>query len=350
MVESGLIIEENKMKRYTQEDFDGIVRADDGYKYLPTGDYSDVGFNNANRLVFDVGCIISDHAELGNDCRFGMWCQMGGYCRVGVGCHFERHCSISAHCVVGWHTAFDDYCECGESCTFDEGCTFGESCKFGEGCTIKGEGRVGDYSRFGAHCVIGTIRNSEYALDKGCTIGSECKFGTGCTIGVNSTVGSGCKFANNCKIGIGEGNGIYLKEGCEIGPSCILKSAYCLRGTDIGDGCELISCNVQGGRIGNKCKLSGLFDYGDVVTFGDDCRVFRDDITINNAAFGKVAYIDGYTHLVMCDRTNGNVFIDDARGLTTLEAFCAKYANAANADDYMAAVAYARTKFARYSR
>lgn len=97
------------MKIYTQEEFDAIKREDYGYRYCPTGDYTQI-------KIFDEFIIFDDQ------CRFGERCRFGGGCSFGEGCRFGDGCVFGYECI---------FCGC---CSFNKGCSFGNRCSFDEGC------------------------------------------------------------------------------------------------------------------------------------------------------------------------------------------------------------------------
>lgn len=83
------------MKKYTQAEFDAIKRDEDGYLRLPTGDYCDVDFEGASRVIIGAsselgnGCELGDECELGNGCTLGDGCKLGNWCKLGEGCTLE---------------------------------------------------------------------------------------------------------------------------------------------------------------------------------------------------------------------------------------------------------------------
>lgn len=59
------------MKTYTQQDFDTLVRDVNGYLHCPAGDWSNVKFGGADKIVFAAGCTLGDDCELGDRCELG---------------------------------------------------------------------------------------------------------------------------------------------------------------------------------------------------------------------------------------------------------------------------------------
>ena len=74
------------MCKYTQADFDTLVRDDVGYLYLPSGDWTEVDFGGANKLVFGSQSILGDCSVLGNGCKLGSQCKLGNHCWLGNHC------------------------------------------------------------------------------------------------------------------------------------------------------------------------------------------------------------------------------------------------------------------------
>lgn len=45
------------MKTYTQQDFEALVRDENGYLYCPAGDWSSVEIEGVDKIVFATGCM-----------------------------------------------------------------------------------------------------------------------------------------------------------------------------------------------------------------------------------------------------------------------------------------------------
>lgn len=91
------------MKRYTQADFNALVRDEDGYLRLPTGDWCGVYFDGADRLIF------------ANVCKLGNGCKLGNYCRLDDDCKLGNRCKLGNDCKLG------DWCKIGTNCTMESG-------------------------------------------------------------------------------------------------------------------------------------------------------------------------------------------------------------------------------------
>ena len=53
------------MKKYTQADFDAMVRGQIVFLYCKSGDWSEANFHGAKKVIF------SDWCKLGNGCKLG---------------------------------------------------------------------------------------------------------------------------------------------------------------------------------------------------------------------------------------------------------------------------------------
>lgn len=53
-----------RMKKYTQAEFDAIERDEYGYKHLPSGDWTGVDFGGQDKLIFGDGCTLGNWCEL----------------------------------------------------------------------------------------------------------------------------------------------------------------------------------------------------------------------------------------------------------------------------------------------
>lgn len=71
------------MKTYTQEDFDALRRGDNGTIIVPEGNWENVDFRGADRLVFASGCRLGAGCELGDECKLGDGCELGAGCWFG---------------------------------------------------------------------------------------------------------------------------------------------------------------------------------------------------------------------------------------------------------------------------
>ena len=74
------------MKKYTQAEFDALLRDEGGVKICPAGDYTEV-------KSFGAEC------SFGPGCDFGAWCSFGAGCSFGERCSFGEQCDFSAGCV-----------------------------------------------------------------------------------------------------------------------------------------------------------------------------------------------------------------------------------------------------------
>ena len=72
------------MKKYTQADFDALVRDKEGYLHIPSGDWTGVDFGGQIKLIF------GDECTLGNWCTLGDECTLGNRCRLGDECTLEK--------------------------------------------------------------------------------------------------------------------------------------------------------------------------------------------------------------------------------------------------------------------
>ena len=77
------------MKKYTQADFDALVRDEKGYLNIPSGDWTGVDFGGQIKLIFGDGCKLGDWCTLGNGCKLGDGCKLGGWCKLGDECTLE---------------------------------------------------------------------------------------------------------------------------------------------------------------------------------------------------------------------------------------------------------------------
>ena len=64
------------MKKYTQAEFDALLRDEGGVKICPAGDYTEV-------KSFGAEC------SFGPGCDFGAWCSFGEQCDFSAGCVCE---------------------------------------------------------------------------------------------------------------------------------------------------------------------------------------------------------------------------------------------------------------------
>ena len=96
------------MKKYTQAEFDALLRDEGGVKICPAGDYTEV-------------------KSFGAECSFGPGCDFGAWCSFGAGCSFGERCSFGAGCSFGERCSFGAWCSFGEQCDFSAGCV----CEFG---------------------------------------------------------------------------------------------------------------------------------------------------------------------------------------------------------------------------
>lgn len=90
------------MKTYTQEDFDALRRGDNGTIIVPEGNWENVDFRGADRLVFASGCRLGAGCELGDECKLGDGRELGEGCELGDGCELGAGC---------WFGGLDDFVE-----------------------------------------------------------------------------------------------------------------------------------------------------------------------------------------------------------------------------------------------
>ena len=152
------------MKKYTQYEFEAIVRDEDGCLRLPTGDYSDIDFARKNKIIFADKSILGNYCELGDECMLGDECALGNWCKLGIGCKLGYRCVLGNWCLLG------NWCVLGERCKLGNDCVLGNDCELGNGCGL------------GNGCILGN----------GCVLGDRCYLGDGCVLGLRCRLGSGC--------------------------------------------------------------------------------------------------------------------------------------------------------------
>ena len=123
------------MKTYTQQDFDALVRDENGYLHCPAGDWSNVKFGGADKIVFAAGCKLGDRCTLGDWCKLGDACTLGHWCKLGGWCKLGDRCTLGNGCKLG------DVCKLGDDCEMGDGCTLGNGCALGGWCKLEG-GRI----------------------------------------------------------------------------------------------------------------------------------------------------------------------------------------------------------------
>ena len=77
------------MKKYTQADFDEMVRGQIVFLYCESGDWSEVDFHGAKKVIFSDWCKLGDWCTLGNECKLGNGCKLGDECTLGDECNLE---------------------------------------------------------------------------------------------------------------------------------------------------------------------------------------------------------------------------------------------------------------------
>lgn len=173
------------MNVYMQADFDALTRDADGYLHVPTGDWSAIKFNGANKLIFESGC------KLGYYCTLGKYCALGNGCKLGIGCTLGDGCTLGGCCTLGEYCALGNGCTLGNYCTLGKYCALGDGCKLGNGCAL------GDGCALGVGCSLenGKVQNATFF--KTSNIGSR-NDATYCycnTVTGNVYVRSGCWFS-----------------------------------------------------------------------------------------------------------------------------------------------------------
>lgn len=157
------------MNVYMQADFDSLTRDDNGFLYVPTGDWSNVDFGGASCIVFAKLCILGDYYRLGDNCILGERCKLGNYCKLGDGCKLEDRCRLGNDCKLGNRCKLCDNCALGDDCTLGFNCTLGDNCKLGNFCEL------------GSRCTLGD----------GCKLGDECTLGDECKLGDGGSLANG---------------------------------------------------------------------------------------------------------------------------------------------------------------
>ena len=154
------------LHKYTQAEYDAILRDENEDKHCPTGDYTDVDFHGETWVIFGDRCTLGDCCTLGDYCTLGNDCTLGNHCKLGNGCTLGNHCKLGNGCTLGNH------------CKLGYFCTLGDFCKLGNCITYEG-GRVknGLYITCGA---IGSDSRTAYAYidcDGAMYVRDGCWFG-----------------------------------------------------------------------------------------------------------------------------------------------------------------------------
>lgn len=152
---------------FTQEEFDAIPREEYGWKYCPTGDYTQIKnfpkqcvfgpcsvFGNSS--VFGEWATFGSDSVLGSLCQLGNWSQLGDNCRLGNNCRLGKDCQLGNHCQLGNGCLVGDDCDLGDDCRLGNWCQVGGNCRLGYHC------RLGDRFQFGANVVFenGLVRGN----------------------------------------------------------------------------------------------------------------------------------------------------------------------------------------------
>ena len=162
------------MKKYTQADVDAIERDENGWRYMPKGEYDE-------GVYFGDKCVIAEDSILSEGCAMGDYCLIGDYSKL------SDFCALGNNCKIG------DHCELGDGCRLGDRCELGDDCKLGNNCE----------------------------LGNACRLGNRCELGDGCRMGDRCEMGDWCKLGDRCGLGVGckaEGGKVEIKNYIKIGP------------------------------------------------------------------------------------------------------------------------------------
>ena len=109
------------MKTYTQQDFEALVRDENGYLHCQAGDWSNVKFGGAANIVFAAGCTLGNWCKLGDDCKLGGDCTLGNWCTLGDDCTLGGGCKLGDDCTLGDRCKLGDRCTLGDRCKMEAG-------------------------------------------------------------------------------------------------------------------------------------------------------------------------------------------------------------------------------------
>ena len=165
------------MKKYTQVDVDAIERDENGWKYMPKGEY-DEGVYFGDRCVIAEDSVLGEGCTMGDSCLIESYSKLGDFCKLGNDCELGDRCELGNDCELGNACRLGDWCRLGDRCEMGDWCKLGDRCGLGVGCKAEGgKVEIKNYIKIGP---IGSRGDTAYfykGVSGGVFVRAGCWFG-----------------------------------------------------------------------------------------------------------------------------------------------------------------------------